>query len=303
VTDEDVAKMVDALRDEHADTLTVEDRGLKMGDYVHMDYTGIADGKPIVELVPDHTELGEYKGFWLLVESDAFLPGFCEQLLDARVGEKRQVLINFAADFGKKELAGRKATYFVDVTGIKEKKLPELNDEFAEKVGAKSLDELKKTVRKNMITQREKAVQNDVHNQIMDQLLKQTQFDLPESLVAAETRGIAHDLVREYTMHGVSREELEQRKSEIFSMATRNAKDRLRAAFILDAIAEKEKIEVEESEVNARIVQLAQHNRTTPERLKVQLMERGTLSQIENQIREGKTLDFLVTSAKVEVAK
>jgi len=303
VTDEDVAKMVDALREQQADFANVEGRGLKTGDFAVINYTGVADGKPIAELVPDNKGLGEHQGFWVLVESDSFLPGFCDQLLGATTGEKRQVLINFPADFPQKQLAGRKATYFVDVTGIKEKKLSELNEEFAKKVGAESLDKLKEQVRKGIANEREVELQADLRNQLVDQLLKQTPCDLPDSLVAAETRSIVYDVVRENTMRGVSREELEQRKNDIFGFAAQNAKDRLRASFILDAIADKEGINVEEAELNTKIAQLAQRNRTTPERIKAQLVEHDEMGRVEDEIRVAKTLDFLMANAKVETAQ
>jgi len=303
VTDEDVAKMVDALREQQADFANVEGRGLKTGDFAVINYTGVADGKQIAELVPDNKGLGEHQGFWVLVESDSFLPGFCDQLLGATTGEKRQVLINFPADFPQKQLAGRKATYFVDVTGIKEKKLPELNEEFAKKVGAESLDKLKEQVRKGIANEREVELQADLRNQLVDQMLKQTPCDLPDSLVAAETRSIVYDVVRENTMRGISREELEQRKNDIFGFAAKNAKDRLRASFILDAIADKEGINVEEAELNTKIAQLAQRNRTTPERIKAQLVEHDEMGRVEDEIRVAKTLDFLMANAKVEPAK
>jgi len=303
VSDEDVEKMLAALREEQADFVPVEGRGLKSGDFAVINYTGVADGKPIAEWVPDNKGLGQQEGFWLLVEADSFLPGFCEQLLGATPGEKRQVLVNFPNDFPQKQLAGRQATYFVDVTGIREKRLPELTESFAKKMGAESVDKLREQIRRTIAAEREAEREAELRNQLVDHLLKQIQFDLPESLVAAETRSIIYDIVRENTMRGVSREELEQRKNEIYGFATQNAKDRLRASFILDAIAEKENITVEEHELERRIIELARRNRTTPERLKAQLIERDALGEMEDQIRVTKTLDFLMANAKVETVQ
>jgi trigger factor len=303
VTEEDVTKMVDALREQQADFVSVEGRGVKTGDFAVINYTGVADGKPISELAPDAKGMGEHQGFWVLIEADSFLPGFCEQLIGATKGEKRQVLINFAADFPQKSLAGKKATYFVDVTDIKEKKLSEVNEEFAKKLGADSVEKLKEQVRKGIATEREADAESELRNQVVEHLLKQTQFDLPDSLVAAETRSIVYDVVRENTMRGVTRDELEQRKNDIYGFAAQNAKDRLRASFILDAVADKENIAVEEDELEERIAQIAQRNRTTPERLKAQLTERDEMGQIEDQVRVAKTLDFLLSNAKVETEK
>lgn len=303
VTDEEINKTIESLRDQQSDFADVTGRTLKSGDFAVLNYTGVAEGKPIAELVPDAKTLGEHKDFWVLVSSDSFLPGFCDQLVGAQTGEKRQVLVNFPADFPQKPLAGKKATYFVDVTAIKEKKLPEVNDEFAKKVGVESVEKLKDEIRKSLVAERDAEANNEMRRQIVDQLLAKVEFDLPESLVANETRSIIYDVVRENSVRGVSKEILEQKKDEIFGMATQSAKDRLRTTFILDTIAEKEQFKVTEQEMEARLASMAQRYRVTPERLKAQLDERGGLGEVEEQILVGKTLDFLVANAKVETTK
>lgn len=300
VQPQEIEQTLDSLRDQQAEFVNVEGRGLRTGDFAVVNYTGVADGKPIAELAPEAKTLGENKDFWVLVSSDSFLPGFCDQLLGAQAGEKRQVLIDFATDFPQKPLAGKKATYFVDVTGIKEKKLPELNDEFAKKAGVESLEKLKEEIRKSLAAERENQVQSDLRRQIVDYLLSKTSFELPESLVTQETRGIVYDLVRENTTRGVSKEQLEQKKDEILGFATQSAKERLRSSFVLDTIAQAEQIKVEEAEIEQRIAQLAQRYRITPEKLKAQLAERDGLGEIEEQLLVGKTLDFLLVNAKVE---
>ena len=300
LTDEEVTHMLESLRDQHADFVAVEGRGLRTGDFAVVNYTGVADGKPISELVPDVKTLGENKEFWLLIQSDAFLPGFCDQLLGTPVGERRQVLVDFPADFPQKPLAGRKATYFVEVTAIKEKKLPELNEEFAKKVGAENLDKLREDLRKHMQAERDRQVDADLRNQIIGFLLGKAEFELPESLVTQETRSIIYDVVREQTMQGATKEQLEEKKDEIYGFATRNAKDRLRSSFILDAIAEAEQIKVEPAEVEARLAELAKRARVTVEKLKAELAEREAESEIEEQVRVRKTLDLLLAHAKIE---
>jgi trigger factor len=303
VAEEDVTKTIDSLRDQQAEFADVTGRAIKTGDFAVLNYTGIADGKPIGELVADAKTLGEHKDFWVLISSDAFLPGFCDQLLGAQPGEKRQVLITFPSDFPQRPLAGKKATYFVDVVAIKEKNLPEVNDEFAKKIGFASVDKLQDEIRKSLAAERDAEATGEVRKQIVDHLLGKVEFDLPESLVAHETRSIIYDVVRENSLRGVSKQTLEEKKDEIFGLASQSARDRLRTSFILDAIAEKEKITVTEEEMETRITSLAQRYRVTPARLKAQLDERGGLGEVEDQIRTGKTLDFLIANAKVETTK
>ncbi len=301
VKEEDVDKSLDTLRDQQADFVDVQGRSLKTGDFAVVNYTGIADGKPIGELVPDAKGLGENKDFWLLISSDSFLPGFCDPLVGATAGEKRQVLINFPKDFPQQPLAGKKATYFVDVVAVKEKKLPELGEEFAKKLGMESLAKLKENVRKSLEAEVEEQQESDARRQVVEHLLSRVEFELPESLVEQETRSIIYDVVRENSLRGATKEQLEEKKNEIFGFAAKSAKDRLRTSFILDAIAAAEKIEVEEAEVDGRIKQMAQRSRTTAARLKAQLAEKGGLGEVEEQILVGKTLDFLVDNAKVEI--
>ncbi|MGA2604398.1 MAG: trigger factor [Verrucomicrobiia bacterium] len=300
VKDEDVDKALDGLRDQQADFVAVEGRTLKTGDFAVVNYTGVADGKPISELVPDAKGLGENKDFWLLISPESFLPGFCEQLIGASAGEKRQVLVDFPKDFPQQPLAGKKATFFVDLVALKEKKLPELSDEFAGKLGAKSLVELKENVRKGLEAEVKERQDSDLRRQVIEHLLARVEFELPESLVQQETHSIIYDVVRENSLRGATKEQLEGRKNEIFGFAAKSAKDRLRTSFILDEIAAAEKIKVEEAEVEERIKRVAQRSHTTAARLKAQLAEKGGLGEIEEQILVGKTLDFLVDNARVE---
>jgi trigger factor len=300
VKDEEINKTIDSLREQQAEFTAVEGRAIQTGDFAVINYTGVADGKPISELLPDAKELGENKDFWLLISVDSFLPGFCDQLVGAKAGEKRQVLVDFPADFPQKAVAGKKATFFVDVVSIKEKKLPEVNDEFAKKVGLDNVEKLKDAVRKSLVTEAESQQDSEVRRQIADYLLGKVEFELPESLVKQETRSIIYEVVRENSLRGASKEQLEEKKDEIFGFATQNAKGRLRTSFILDAIAEAEQIKVEEVEIEQRIAEVAQRSRTTPEKLKAELAEKNGFGEIEEQILVGKTLDFLVANAKIE---
>ncbi|MEI6083009.1 MAG: trigger factor [Verrucomicrobiota bacterium] len=303
VADEEITKTIDSLREQQADFTDVTGRGVQTGDFAIINYTGVCDGKPISELAADAKTLGEHKDFWLLIAADSFLPGFGEQLVGTVVGEKKQVLIDFAADFAVAPLAGKKATYFVDVTAIKEKKLPELTDEFAKKIGADTVAKLTSEVRKGLEAERENASKGEVRKQIVEHLLSKVEFDLPKSLVEQETRSIVYELVQENSRRGVPKESLEQKKDEIMGFASQNAVERIRTSFILDAIAQAEKITVTEAEMEERLASLAARYRVTPDKLKAQLDERGGLGEIEEQILVGKTLDFLIANAKVETLK
>jgi trigger factor len=300
VTDEDVNGTLEQLRDQQAEFVAVEGRGLQTGDFAVLDYSGVADGKPIADLAPDARGLGEGTDFWMLIETDSFLPGFCDQLRGLVPGEKRQAQVDFPADFPQPALAGRKATYFVELKAIKQKKLPPLDDAFAQKLGMESLEKFRAEIRQALETERQQQARADLRRQVVDYLLGRVQCDLPESLVAQETRNIVYDVVRQNTLRGATKEQLEQRKDEIFGFAIEGARNRLRASFILEAIAAAEKIDVEPGEIEQRIRQLAAQNRTTPQRVRAQLEEHDGLEDIAQQILISKTIDFLVANATLQ---
>lgn len=303
VTTEEVEQTVEAMREQYAEHVDADDRPLATGDYGVISYSGVADGKPIKELAPAAPQFGEVKDIWLPIKSDTFLPGFCDQLLGMTKGEKRQVMVDIPADFNVPELAGKKATYFVDLTGIKQRKLPELNDEFAKKTQADSLDALRENIRKLIEQDKEQRAKSDLRRQIMDYLMAQVTFDLPEKLVSQETSNIVRDVVRENVGRGATKEQLESQKDEILGFANRSARDRLKGSFILSAIAAAEKIDASDAEINERIALIARANRTTPQQLRAKLEENNNLDSIAEQIVMTKTIDFLLSKATVESPK
>jgi trigger factor len=303
VTEDEVNQTVEDLREQQAEFVDVTGRPLALGDFAIVNYTGVCDGQPLTALAGEAKTLGEHKDFWLLMTSDAFLPGFCDQLVGTNAGEKKQVLVDFPADFAVKPLAGRKATYFVEVTGIKAKKLPAVDDEFAKRVGAASASALLSEIRKGLEAERADQANGELRKQILDHLLAQVEFELPESLVEQETRSLVYDLVQENTRRGVPKETLEQKREEILAHAAQRARERIRVSFLLEAIAQAEKITVTPAEMEDRLAALAGRYRVTPEKLKAQLDERGRLGEIEEQVLVGKTLDFLIANANVETTK
>ena len=135
VTDEEVNEAIENLRDRAADFTDVAERGLQMEDYAVIDYTGTIDGKLVQEVFEKAGKpLSTGADFWIRMTPEAFFPGFTDRLIDAKTGDAREFDIDVPADFVIKEMAGQKIHYAVTVKGVKQKTLPELNDEFAGKV-------------------------------------------------------------------------------------------------------------------------------------------------------------------------
>lgn len=300
VTDEDVEKALEVLREQRA-AYKDANRPAQLGDYIVVNYSGTSEGKPLTDFAPTARGITQQTNFWLhITEPDAFIPGFTSQLAGAQPGEHRVVNVDFPADFVASQLAGKKGTYEVDIVHVKEKKVPELTDEFAKGYSAENLEKLKEGVRKDLQHELEFKQRRAMRNQLVRSLLERVQFDLPESVVMGETRNVIYDIVRENQERGVSKDAIDRQKDEIYNAANSSAKDRVRAAFILNRIADKEGIKVTHQEISERILLMAQQNHIKPEKFVKQLEERNGIAEIHEQILTAKVLDFLQLNARVE---
>ena len=299
VTDDDIERALGVLREQRA-VYTDVARPVQGGDFVVVNYTGTSEGKPITELAPTARGLGEKKEFWLHVATNSFIPGFTEQLVGAQAGEKRTVTVTFPTDFVTPQLAGKPGAFEVEVVQVKEKTLPELNDELAKSYGAENVERLREGVRKDLDNELKYKSKRTTRDQLMRELLNRVNFDLPESVVLNETRHVVYDLVRENQQRGMSREAIDQQKDQIFSFATHSAKERVKAAFVLGRIADQEGLKADQKEVTQRILVLAEQYQIKPDQLIKQLQERNGLAEIEEQIVTSKVMDLLEQHARFE---
>ena len=301
VIDEDVERALKLLSQQHVKFETVA-RELRMDDIAVVNYTGNCDGKPITETAPTAKGLTEKKNFWLDIEPEAFIAGFARQMVGAKAGDKRTVNVDFPADFVTKELAGKKGTFEVEILEVKEKVLPPMDDELAKKYGAENLEKLRAGVRTDLENELKYSQAKAIRAQIVRALLDRVQFDLPETPVAQATRNVVYDIVRENSQRGVSRELIEKQKDEIYSAAAANAKERVKLAFIIQRIAEQEKISVSQEDVLQRANALAAAYQIPLEKFIKDLQKRNGINELYDQIAHEKVLDFLETNAKIEEA-
>lgn len=299
VSDADVVKALDMLREQRADFAKVE-RPLTNGDIAVVNYSGTSEGQPLTEIAPTAKGLTAQQGFWVEMKNDSFIPGFSEQLLGAKAGDKRTVNVDFPADFVNKELSGRKGVYEVEVVEVREKALPALDDAFAKQFEAESLDKLREGVRKDLENELKYKLQRDTRGQIIKGLLEKVNFDLPEGAVANETRNVVYNLVQENAKRGVPREMIEKEKDALYNVAANNAKERVKLAFLVQKIAEKEGIKVSQEEVLRRIQTLAQMYQIPPEKFIKDLQKRNGIVEIYDQLSSEKVLEFLENNAAVE---
>lgn len=299
VTDEDVQKAIDMLRERQTNFQTVT-RELKEGDVAVVNYTGTCDGKPMTDIAPTAKGLTEQKNFWVNIDKNSFILGFAEQLIGAKAGDKKTVNVDFPADFVTPQLQGKKGVYEVEVVEAKEKVLPELNDELAKSYGAENLEKLREGVRTDLANELKYKQERSVREQIVKGLLERVTCELPESTVVQETRNIVYNIVSENQKRGISKETIDQQKNEIFNSASATAKDRVKASFLFQKIAEKESIKVEQNEVLQRIQQLAANYQMPPDKFVKELQKRNGVPEIVEQLQSEKVIDFLVQNAKIE---
>ncbi|HUR46175.1 MAG TPA: trigger factor [Candidatus Saccharimonadales bacterium] len=299
VTETDLQDALEALQGQQAKFDKV-DRPVKQGDYVVVSYTGTSDGKPLTIIAPNARGLTEQKNFWVEVKPDSFIPGFAMQLEGAKAGEKRTVNIDFPADFVTPELAGKKATYDVEVVEVKERNLPSLDDAFAKSYGAENLEKLREGVRSDLQNELNSRQKRSIRGQIVKELLGKMTFDLPETQVQQETRNVVYEIVSENQKRGIPKEVIDKQKDEIFNASTNTAKERVKASYVFQKIADKEGIRVSREELQGRIAILAQNYQMTPQKFMQELEKRDGLSEIYQQMVHEKVVDYLQEHAKIE---
>lgn len=302
VTPEDVERAFQVLREQRAEFTDVA-RPVASGDFVVVNYQGTCEGKPILEFAPTAKGLTEQTNFWMKISPEHFIPGFTDQLIGANAGEKRVVQVTFPADFVLSEVAGKAGAFDVEVVQVKERKLPEADEAFAKQFGVPSVEALREGIKGDLEGELKHKRITSIRNQLIQALLSKITCELPESVVANETRNVVRDIVQENQRRGVAKESIQEHKDEIFSAATNSAKDRVKAALVLNRIAEKEGIKVTEQELLQRIALIAQQRQEKPEKVLREFQQNGQINAVVEQLITGKVLDFLQLQALIsEVA-
>jgi trigger factor len=302
VTEQEIDATLERLRDQAADFVDAPDRPAQMEDFVVIDFEGSVDGKPISEAAPNASKnLYGGKKFWLRLAPGNFLPKFCEQMVGQKKGERRTITVDFPADFLAKELAGKQGSYEVTLSELKEKVLPEVNDEFAAKLlPGKTLADLRHTIEHDLEHEKEHQIEHAKEEQIIKFLHEKTKFEVPPPLLRNEMKRALAELVQRNRARGIPDEMLKEKEKELIETAGNVAYHRLKTNFILERIAEQEKMEVTREDVDHRIRHEAQHYNISSDKMRKELEEHDGLNALAEQILLGKTLDFLKANVSVQ---
>ena len=256
VEDSAVAEQIERLRAAYAKYEDAkEGETVAAGDFVQIDYTGTVDGKPILELAPDAKIVASGTGFWTQVEEGRFLPEILEAVKGMKAGEtKAEVKATFDKASAPEPLKGKKAVYSVTLKAFRRRMLP-TDAEFAEKAKAESVEALTKTIRESMEKQ---AVEQEAarrENDAVEMLLKKVDFDVPQSQVHRAMDGYLNQLAQRAQYAGLTAEYFEQNREKILKDAEENATRQVRLWYVVDAIAEAEKIEAKDEERGKKVIE------------------------------------------------
>lgn len=302
VKDADIEQTLTSLRERSAHFELVTGRPAQKEDVVEIDYNGTCDGHPMSEVAPDRPELAQGKDFWVLLAENMpeFLPGIKAQIEGMEVGQTREVSITFPADYRAKTVAGKTALYTITAKGIRERKSPELTDEFAKSVGTESVADLRGKIQENLLATAMLTEKNRQKDEIVKWVMEHTPLtDLPQSLVEEEARHIIQDVVQENMRRGVSKDDIESHREDIFNRAAQSSSERVKVNYILTRIADEEKITVTEADMEKRFSEMVNQYGQSPEKLKADMEKRGAMEALRRNLRLEKAVDLLHAAATI----
>jgi len=292
ITDEDVAKALEEMRERAAAFAPVEGRAIQDGDFAQVKLVGTPEGggDPLqADSVLCH------------IGAEETMEPFNTNLKGANVGEHKSFDVEYPADYPDPKLAGKKFHYAVEVLGIKTKKLPELNDDFAKDVSdAKTLDELKNKVREGLEHQRDHRRKELLYEKVLAELVKKHDFPVPESLVEHQMDVRLERVVRSLAAQGVDPRAVNVDWVTLRRRQGDRARDDVKAELIIDRIATAETIDASEEDLTRELEHAAGHSNESAEALRARLTKQGTLDRMKAKLRSDKTLEWLEQNAKIK---
>lgn len=294
VTDDDVEKTLAEMRERAATFIPVEGRALADGDYAQLKLVGtpVGGGEPLqAENVMCH------------IGAEETLDTFNQNLRGAKTGEQRTFELAYPADYGDPKLAGKSYQYVADVTAIKEKKTPELNDEFAKDVSEfQTLDELRTDVKKRLNEGRDHRVEEMTREKLLAKIVSANEFPVPEALVEHQMDARLERAVRSLAQQGVDPRGVNVDWAALRARQRERAVEDVKAELLLDRIATAEKIEADEADLERELAHMAEHSNESATAVRARLTKQGTLDRMKSKLRSEKTLDWLRQHARIQVS-
>ena len=300
VTDTQVDETVGSILRQHATFEDVEGRPAKEKDMVQVSYEATLDGEPLETKVPEARGLGQGSGYWITCDDESFLPGMGLALVGSSVGDKKDVTVEFPAEFIVKELSGLKAEFKVEVTGMRESKLPEFDEEFLKKLRVESEEELRTNVRQHLTEAAEAKEKRRKEDAVCEYLLKKTKLDVPETAVQQQTRNVMYEMARMRMMQGMSQEQVSAQSEDMMVEAKGKGEEQVKLRYIMMEIAAAETLAASDEEVSEEIVKMAVQQHRDATEYRKELEKEDQIEAVADQIRFGKAVEFLIENAKIK---
>ena len=297
-TEEDaLQKSIDGLLQQHATTLVVTDRNTKDTDTIVFDFDGYSNGEKI--------EHGDAKNYTLDLAHSSFIPGFAEQLVDRALGEEFEINVTFPEEYHEKKLAGQPATFKCKINEIKEKVLPELTDEFAQKVGPfKSVDELKADIQNYLDTQKADIDRTNSEKAIFEKVTSEAKVEIQQSMIDREADQLVAEYKQKLEMQGFTWEQAVEAQGydEIMNSLKEDAAVRVKNSLVIDKIAKEENITVSQADFGAKLSELSQmYQIDTPTMIKQLSQTPGVFNALSQQALNEKVTQFLADNNTVNL--
>ena len=294
VTDAEVDAAVEQDREKNARTIAVEDRAVKDGDMTVIDFEGFVDGVAF--------EGGKGENYPLTIGSGAFIPGFEEGLVGAEIGKELDVEVTFPKDYQAEELAGKKAVFKCTVKEIKEKQLPELDDEFASEVSEfDTLDEYKADVKKKLEEKKAIDAKNAKEDAVVDAIIADATMEIPDAMVETQQRQMIEDFAQRIQSQGLSLEQYMQftglNPATMMEQMKPQAMKRIQSRLVLEAVVAAEKIEATEEEFETECKTMGEAYQMDADKVKEILGENGK-KNVMLDIAIKKAVEMVVEAAK-----
>jgi trigger factor len=289
VTNEDVEKTLNQLREQNATYNAVEGRPLQDGDFAQVAFKGVPQGEADAQPVSMDDVMVEVGG-------SNTIPEFTENLRGASAGDEKTFTVKYADDFSDERLKGKSFDYTVKVNSIKTKSLPELNDDFAKELGPQftTVAQLKAAIRENMESEKKHQAEHESKDKIVDELVKSNPIEVPDALVEHQVDLRLERGLRALAQQGMKTEDMRRMDFGRLRAGQRDAaKKEVQVALLLEKIADKEQITASDEDLDKEIQIMAAQSQQPVDAVRARLMKEGSLDRLRNRIRTDKTLEYL----------
>lgn len=298
VSDEEVDAALEKERENNARNIEVTDRAVKDGDMTVLDFEGFVDGVAF--------EGGKGENYPLTIGSGAFIPGFEEQLVGAEIGKEMEVNVTFPEDYQAEDLKGKAAVFKCTIKEIKEKELPELDDEFASEVSEfETLEEYKADVKAKLAEKKEKDARDAKEAAVIAAIVEDADMEIPEAMVTTQQRQMIDEFAQRMQMQGLSMEQYFQftgaTMDKMMEQVKPQAETRIKSRLVLEAVAAAEGIEATEEDFEEEIKSMAEAYQMETDKVKEMLPEKS-VKGIKEDIAVKKAAEFVVENAKAAKA-